>query len=435
MSWIRRRRTVSAMRSLVAVLICAGVSAQSVSITELPDIARARAERQRPEQEQALEPFWDDLALDYEINRQFLDVRVREVAALGDSAVPLLLEKLTPAGESGERRNLAANCARVLALLDPASFSEALMELVSGEETVARSHAITLMGHTGTERSAQVLARVLPELQNDGDRLRAIAALTMLGTNKAAEQVVALLAGSEELRRAVLDYLNATSPDSVVETVVRFFADETEATLIRHYIAYLGKVVRADGAVAEGLVQLFGDERLGRGEEIALCQALATIAPENHEPTTSGLRRILNGGQMGDLERAAAVALYRLGDRKGADILRSRLEANVRRRRDDPNAWSQRGELHLALEMWQEASGDYRQAARLARRRETRIWCQLRIARCEAHRGRWKSVLTALRDSGARRTSILQEAEQDPALKLALDEEIIRRWLEGLPYQ
>ena len=217
--------------------------------------------------------------------------------------------------------------------MDPASFSEDLMNLATGESWVARSHAITLMGHTGTERSAQVLARVLPELQNDGDRLRAIAALTMLGTNKAAEQVVALLAGSEELRRAVLDYLNATSPDSVVETVVRFFADETEATLIRHYIAYLGKVVRADGAVAEGLVQLFGDERLGRGEEIALCQALATIAPENHEPTTSGLRRILNNGQMGDLERAAAVALHRLGERTGADILRSRLEAERSARR------------------------------------------------------------------------------------------------------
>jgi tetratricopeptide (TPR) repeat protein len=417
---------------MVALVICAGLSAQSVSITDLPEIARARAERQRAVQEQALESFWADLSLSYEVNPKFLDERMAEVVALGDSAVPLLLEKLAPDVGSQQHLQLAANCARVLALMDPASFSEDLMNLATGESWVARSHAITLMGHTASERSARFLLEILPELLTDDDRLRSIEALTRLRAGQAADVVVTYLDGSEPLRRAVLDFLNATSPASPVETVVRSLADETEGTLLRHYIDYLGKVVRADGAVAEGLVQLFGDERLELASEIALCRALATIAPQNHEPTTGSLRRILEQGQMGELGQVAAVALHKLGDRKGAAILASRLDANVRRQRNSSDAWSERADLHFALDSWQEAIADYRQAAKLGTRRETRIRCQLRIARCEAHRGRWKNVLTALKDSRATRTKILLEAEQDPVLERALDEEIIRRWLETL---
>ena len=80
-----------------------------------------------------------------------------------------------------------------------------------------------------------------------------------------------------------------------------------------------------------------------------------------------------------------------------------------------------------------DAVADFRQAARLTTRPSKRRLYQLRIARCESQRGRWKQALTALKDSGARYLHIQLEAEQDDALRRALDEDIIRRWLEGLP--
>ena len=178
---------------------------------------------------------------------------------------------------------------------------------------------------------------------------------------------------------------------------------------------------------------MLSDPRLVHDDQIALCRALAAIAPEEHEGTTESLRQILRG-QMGDLGRAAAVTLYKLGDRRGADILYSKLDSNVRRNRDEAS-WSERAELHFALEMWPDAIVDYRQATRLATRRETRTFYQLRIARCEAHRGRWKNVLAALRDSVAGRDAILREAEEDQALKKALDEDSIKRWFDSLPKQ
>ena len=46
---------------------------------------------------------------------------------------------------------------------------------------------------------------------------------------------------------------------------------------------------------------------------------------------------------------------------------------------------------------------------------------------------RWKNLLTALKDSRAKHQTIMEEAAKDPVLERALDQDIIRRWLDSLP--
>ena len=177
------------MRCLVALLMSGGLLAQSVTLTELPELARARAERQRVEQEEALKPFWADLSLQYnDGNREILDECIPKVAELADAVVPLLLEKLTPSDDSDANRFLADNCARVLELLDPASFSETLVELANGESHVARRHAITLLGYTRSGQAVELLRKLLPEFKSDEDQRRAIESLTRLKAEHVAEQ-------------------------------------------------------------------------------------------------------------------------------------------------------------------------------------------------------------------------------------------------------
>src|SRR5262245_23327201 len=94
-----RLRGMRTSHWLCCSLLAAALPAQ-VGIKDLPGIARGRAERLRPLQERALQQFWQDLAMDYRDNREYLDQRIREVAALGDVVVPLLLEKLHPAASS-----------------------------------------------------------------------------------------------------------------------------------------------------------------------------------------------------------------------------------------------------------------------------------------------------------------------------------------------
>ena len=88
------------VRQALFAALCVPALAAQVALADLPELARARANRLRPAQEEALKPFWADLALDYAKNQKFLDERIAKVAAIGDSAVPLLLEKLTPLSDS-----------------------------------------------------------------------------------------------------------------------------------------------------------------------------------------------------------------------------------------------------------------------------------------------------------------------------------------------
>ena len=101
---------------LLPALLGCSLAAQ-VPLRDLPALARARADRLRPAQEQALEPYWADLSLDYRDNATFLDQQIAKVVALGDSIVPLLLEKLQPAAGGPAARHLAANCRRALEIM------------------------------------------------------------------------------------------------------------------------------------------------------------------------------------------------------------------------------------------------------------------------------------------------------------------------------
>ena len=127
----------------------------------------------------ALEPFWADLSLDYGNNREFLDRRVVEAARLGDSVVPLLLEKLQPVQSSEAAQNLAGNCRRVLERLDPGSFVDALAELTRGSSSVARSEAIRLLGFARVPQAVAVLVDLADEAVT-GDAEEAASAIALL---------------------------------------------------------------------------------------------------------------------------------------------------------------------------------------------------------------------------------------------------------------
>ena len=156
-------------------------------------------------QEAALQPFWQDLALEYRPNAAHLDPRIKAVAALGDSVVPLLLEKLQPVQSSGSARNLAANCRRVLEQLDPNGFLDALAELLSSGNETARREALILLGYAPGARAVQLLSDVV-ETGNPEDRAQAIGSLTRLKATGAAAKVAPLLSSPDRnMREVVLD--------------------------------------------------------------------------------------------------------------------------------------------------------------------------------------------------------------------------------------
>ncbi|MDP6929529.1 MAG: hypothetical protein QF412_07500, partial [Planctomycetota bacterium] len=113
------------------------------TLKQLAALARERAKRQRPIQLEKLQPYLRDLRLNYEDNKEFLNSRMDQIVALGDSLLPVLLDMLTPSEEGDPgARNTAANTALILLRLDPSSFVNSLLEIAAGDNYTATSYAI-----------------------------------------------------------------------------------------------------------------------------------------------------------------------------------------------------------------------------------------------------------------------------------------------------
>jgi len=415
---------------LAATVWAAAAPAQGVSLEDLPDLARARSERQRPAQEAALEPFWADLRLDYGANRKYLDEQLPKVVALGDSVVPLLLEKLRPADDSGESRELAANCARVLRSMEPASFLDALLANLDGASKTARVHSIWLLGFTRSQRAARALREGFGSFDSTARR-EAAAALGALGDRAASTQVVTLLQSADRKdRRAALDYLVAVAPAEVIPQALAVMKVEQDPSLLPLFVEYLGKCGQRDAATAEALLPLLDGDRLDQRDTLELVRILGKVAPEGHTATLARLGEIL-AGQTGQRGRTAALAMLALGDKKGVNTLKDEIDEAIRKRSRESDLWMQRAELYFSLENWRAALTDFERAQRLGGRRTKRL-ALLRMASCEAHLDRWPRVLKHLRDSNANAQEIREAAAADPALKEALEKESIRRWFNGL---
>jgi hypothetical protein len=423
-------------RSLPTLLLAALAPAQ-VALRDLPALARARAERLRPVQEAALQPFWQDFTLDYRPNVEHLDKRIHEAARLGDGVVPLLLEKLQPVQSSPTARNVAANCRRVLELLDPASFIDALVEMAASGNEIARGEAVRLLGHAQSPRAAQVLTDMLDQASPD-DRMQIVVALTRLKAPGAAAKIAPMLGSPDRnVREAVLDYLTAAAPASAIDLALQALQAETDGHLLMEYVDYFAAAATDNDTVAKALLPLLDHERLVYDDKKRLVQALAKVAPKNHDPTIRRLQAVIDGGELDSLGLQAALALRALGDKSGLKKLQAALTERTHKPtlRRDPKVYEERANLFLAIENYTAAADDLEKVLELSQNSLTTRRAHLSLARCEAHRKGWTKVLDNLREAGPTWDELAALAQEDPALQEALQTDKIRPFVQGLREQ
>lgn len=405
------------------------------SLAELPAIARARSERQRPAQEKALEPYWQELALDYRENRKFLDPRIAQIAAIGDSVVPLLLEKLTPTGSGAAAKNLAGNCRRVLEQLDPASFVDALIELLNSSNDVSRTEALRLLGRANTPTAAAVLTDFVERSTGD-DRLLALRSLARLQTSSPAPKIVGLLGVADAAtKEAALECLIAGKAAQVLDTVLQAMAAEKSDRMLRLYIDYLAATATEHEAAANALLPLLERDRLDHRDALRVVQALATVAPKDHAPTTRRLLQIIDDGDTGELGLAAGLSLRALGDRSGLLKLRRNLtnELSKAQRKREPGLHELRGNLYFAIENYDEAVADYQKALELTDGAMMTRRLQLRLVRTEAHRRKWQNMVGHLKNAAVGYDELMALAAEDPAVQEALQSDRVKAYVQSLP--
>lgn len=419
--------------SALLALLPHSLTAQ-VSLSELPALARARAERLRPAQEKALEPFWQDLVLDYRDNAQFLDQRIAQVAAVGDSAVPLLLEKLQPVASNDKSRSLAANCRRVLEKLDPASFLDALVELARSSNEISRVEAIQLLGRSGSPRAVPVLVALFDQA-SAGETLLLIQALTRLKDPTPADRLARMLGSTDRtLKAAVLDYLVAAAPSATLPLALQAMPSEKDRGLLAKYVAYLGLVAKEREDATTALLPFLDREKLDFRDLVDLVERMATIAPKDHAPTLKKLAEWIDAGETGSLALASAVTMRSLGDKSGMKRLLGNINDQLKKpqRRNDPQLYEDRGNLHAANEDWKDAAEDYEQVLQLSQSALLQRRVRGLLIRCEARRARWDRVLKLLRDSGMTAAEVDALAQEDPAVQEGLQRPSIRSWYQQL---
>ncbi len=430
-------RSTSHLRSLVCsalvlVLPLATSSAQ-VPVAELGKLARERASR-HPEGK-LLEPFVADLSVEYDANKATLDGRFETILALGDAVVPELLAHLTPAQNTDAARHLASNCGRLLARCELAEHFGALVELALGQSETARGEAIRLLGASETPAATTLLLDLLDQPKAETRRL----VLEALGRRRAvgaAPKVAAMLASADRsVRLEALDCLAAIGSPSVLELVRTAYTNEKDNKLLPAYIDYFAAAVREHDQVARELLPLLSRERIDWRDTKRLIEALATIAPRDHEPTIRNLTDIIQKGELNELGLQAALTIQALGDKQGITRLRRQLDEQLKKpgRKGEAALYELRGQLGIASEDYNEAYTDFVHAAEKAG--ETAAMVQKAVAgmmRCEARRKKVQSLIKLIKESGLPAAEIEAIGKYDAVFRETLQQDKVKAALQSL---
>ena len=429
-------RILAPMRGFPLLLIglISVVNAQ-VSLADLPALAKARAERQRPAQQKALEPFLHDLTLDYRLNLEIVDHAISGASSLGDGIAPLLLENMTPKEDSQEARNLAQNSARILKLIDPSGFTDSLLEVAAGKSETGRLWALWLLGFSKNPSAGPALQALMQHLKGK-ELAQAIDSMGQLGQTSAAPLVAPLLLDKDKrLRESALTFLTAVKSATAIDSAISALANEVDDALLPRYLGYLQVAAQDHAGAASGLLPFLTDEarvKLDKEQQTELVRVLATLAPKNHAPSLKVLKAIVDRQEIGGLGVAAALAMRELGDKRGIDVLLVNLNKIVGERRRDSLAYAGRGDAFLALGRCEEAVRDFRDALKFAASPNLQTSLFFSIAQAEAKRERWPAVKQVLVEAHASYDSILREMLRRPELQKAMANESVRKYVESL---
>lgn len=418
--------------AVLTILLMTATTACQTSLRDVPEIARKRADRLRPLQIAALEPFWADFALEYRTNQSVLDDAILKASKLGDSVVPLLLEKLKPAQGGSTSRNLAANCRRVLSYLDPGSFVDALAEMARGSHDIARTEAIILLGHASVPQSSLVLTDLI-DTASESNRVLIIRSLRRLRSPTAAPKIVVLLGSSDRrLRENVLGYLIAAKAADVADTVVEALRTESDDRLLPSFIEYFKTCTKQHVAATEALLPLLSRERIDWQDTRMLVAALASVAPKGHEQTIRKLLELIDGNDTSSLAVQAAVTLRSLGDKQGITRLKRTLDDKIRRRKREAALYEQRASLLFATGEFSDALNDYEKILDYSEGAAMTRRAYVGLLKCESRRKKIQNMVKNMKASGMTLEDFDSLAEQDEPFRDAMNHERIQSLLKQL---
>jgi hypothetical protein len=187
--------------------------------------------------------------------------------------------------------------------------------------------------------------------------------------------------------------------------------------------------------LARELLPLLSRERIDWRDTKRLIEALATIAPRDHEPTIRNLTDIIQKGELNELGLQAALTIQALGDKQGITRLRRALDEQLKKpgRKGEAALYELRGQLGIASEDYNEAYTDFVHAAEKAG--ETAAMVQKAVAgmmRCEARRKKVQSLIKLIKESGLPAAEIEAIGKYDAVFRETLQQDKVKAALQSL---
>ena len=423
-------------RHLVAgVLISAcSLHAQAgVTLAQLTEIAKARAAADRSIAGERLEPYLESFAKNRAVHAVEIDRKIAEVRMLGDSVIPLLLDRLEPQKGDKAAQHIATNCQIALSNMGLASFADALIEIVEGNNPTGVQLAIPLLGHTEDPRAGAFLTARL-DLFDSTQHAHAIRALTQLEHRGAVLKIAKGMPYVETQTDALAaEYLRKIGSDRVVPDVLRVLGDVTTAARIMRYCDVLAACTQQNPEAAQALMSALSRRNLEVRDQQRIAASLATVAPRGDRATINRLREVVEENRAPSLALRAALTLQELGDKLGPDLLKKELIRELNRKKTEYLNWSKLGDYYFAFGDFKNAAKSYAGATRHARARPVRERLYINVARSEARRpNRQKEVRDALRKSVASLERLMQAAIEDEVLAKAYEHTTVKRFLDTL---
>jgi tetratricopeptide (TPR) repeat protein len=229
--------------------------------------------------------------------------------------------------------------------------------------------------------------------------------------------------------------LVAAKPPQVVDTVLQALSTERDNKLLPSYVEYLAAAVAGHDGAARALLPLLDRERLEWQDTKRLVQALASVAPANHEPTCQRLHVMIDAGETNSIGVQAALTLRALGDGKGVDKLRRTLNEQLRKpqRKKEPGLYEQRGNLLLAIEDYADAYADFEKMLEYAND-ESAMGRRAHggMMRVEARRKKVAALLKLIKASNMTAEEIEAIGNDDPVFAETLQQDKVRAALQAL---
>lgn len=339
---------------------------------DLLSIARREAEREREQLATRVQALLAELRSTSDANLGFVQDKIKEVAAIGPAALPVLMQAMDAEGVAPGAVNVRLNSARAAAAIGGPAALEALLGLAEKGSRTGRLHAAYALGLLRDQAALGAVKSLLAVEDADLQR-ESLLALGSIGGDEAVAILRSYVPSPQPLLAAaavkgLADNADVPSAGAVQTRLsLELAATPPAEVLLTAALAFVAAVpTEAALAAAEGQLRSETASPPLREAAVRAVRAIGLAFDSSRKAAVESLEVAL-GSTARNVVLAAAHALDDLGDDSGIKAVTAELDVELGRNPKNYTARYKRAELLLEFGEWRDAQRDLNEGLKVDR--------------------------------------------------------------------